>query len=282
MSTKRRGAQWGCLPGWPRGQQTAFTLVEILVVLAIISLLTAILFPAFARVRESARRTSCQSNMRQLGLGLIQYVQDNDERFPFSSLSTSRPSGGWAGRVFPYVKSIQTFKCPSDTTRAIAPKVPISYLYSQNISSMSNSDVTDAYHMAAFTDATRTVLLWEGFGVTADPTDSSEQNSCAFSGKHERCGGMGSGRGPATGPLRGVSGGNWANEPNWVEGARHLAGANFLATDGHAKWLTGSSVCPGMTASSPTSATCKLSSSDAAQGAGYGGADAAAMTMSPR
>jgi type II secretory pathway pseudopilin PulG len=57
----------------------------MLVVIAIIGLLAAILFPVFSRIRENARRSSCQSNMKQLGLGIMQYVQDFDERFPVGS-----------------------------------------------------------------------------------------------------------------------------------------------------------------------------------------------------
>src|SRR5580692_1236469 len=60
----------------------AFTLIELLVVIAIIAILAAILFPVFAQARESARKTSCLSNMKQISLGLTMYVQDYDERFP--------------------------------------------------------------------------------------------------------------------------------------------------------------------------------------------------------
>src|ERR1022692_2123096 len=63
-----------------RGQSSGFTLIELLVVIAIIALLAAILFPVFARARENARRSTCQSNLKQVGLGLLQYMQDYDEK----------------------------------------------------------------------------------------------------------------------------------------------------------------------------------------------------------
>jgi prepilin-type N-terminal cleavage/methylation domain-containing protein/prepilin-type processing-associated H-X9-DG protein len=65
-----------------RFARRGFTLIELLVVIAIIGLLAAILFPAFARARENARRSSCQSNLKQMALGVIQYTQDFDERSP--------------------------------------------------------------------------------------------------------------------------------------------------------------------------------------------------------
>ena len=61
-------------------QKRGFTLIELLVVVAIIGILAAILFPVFARARENARRASCQSNLKQIGLGIAQYTQDYDER----------------------------------------------------------------------------------------------------------------------------------------------------------------------------------------------------------
>jgi prepilin-type N-terminal cleavage/methylation domain-containing protein len=57
-----------------------FTLIELLVVIAIIAILAAILFPVFARARENARRASCQSNLKQIALGVFMYNQDYDEK----------------------------------------------------------------------------------------------------------------------------------------------------------------------------------------------------------
>jgi len=104
----------------------AFTLIELLVVISIIAILAAILFPVFARARENARRSSCQSNEKQIGLGILQYIQDYDERWPSKELGGSVPNGPaennsppnglvWCEQIYPYVKSTQIFKCPSNT-----------------------------------------------------------------------------------------------------------------------------------------------------------------------
>ena len=116
------------------------------------------------------------------------------------------------------------------------------------------------------------MLLWECFGVTADPTDATETNSAAYSGWHER------GGNPASGILKGCSGGSWVTS-SWINGARHLEGSNFLAADGHVKWLKSDNVCGGQTSGSATSSSCGYTS---AQGAGYDGPTAAQLTMSPR
>lgn len=122
-----------------------FTLIELLVVIAIIAILAAILFPVFSRARENARRTSCLSNMKQIGIGIMQYTQDYDERYPRFwggigaddryanpddiETDTGKPGGvflvapnpggaaahyrTWMDFVYPYVKNVQIFICPS-------------------------------------------------------------------------------------------------------------------------------------------------------------------------
>lgn len=106
-----------------RARKSAFTLIELLVVIAIIAILAAILFPVFARARENARRTSCQSNLKQIGIGMLQYVQDYDEKVPRSYYGIDRDASGagrwkWMDVIFPYVKNEQIFNCPSDILTA--------------------------------------------------------------------------------------------------------------------------------------------------------------------
>jgi len=95
-----------------------FTLIELLVVIAIIAILAAILFPVFAKVREKARAISCLSNSKQMGLAMMQYVQDNEETYPIcvdQSVTTDGVSDHnlyWVHRIYPYVKSVSVFACP--------------------------------------------------------------------------------------------------------------------------------------------------------------------------
>jgi prepilin-type N-terminal cleavage/methylation domain-containing protein/prepilin-type processing-associated H-X9-DG protein len=98
-----------------KAKLTAFTLIELLVVIAIIAILAAILFPVFAKAREKARQITCASNQKQIGLGVLQYVQDYDEIFPFRAGSNSADTDySWKNAIYPYVKSTGVFKCPDN------------------------------------------------------------------------------------------------------------------------------------------------------------------------
>ena len=103
--------------------RNGFTLIELLVVIAIIALLAAILFPVFGRVRENGRRTTCRSNLRQMGMGLLQYVIDNDSVMPTDKISPKPDPNDydandpltqeWQDFLQSYVKNDQVFTCPS-------------------------------------------------------------------------------------------------------------------------------------------------------------------------
>ncbi|RYX84447.1 DUF1559 domain-containing protein [bacterium] len=100
--------------------KSAFTLIELLVVIAIIAILAAILFPVFARARENARRASCQSNSKQILLGLVQYTQDYDEKFCPIYIQPTGAYYNWSQLIQPYLKSTQTFQCPSDSSTQVS------------------------------------------------------------------------------------------------------------------------------------------------------------------
>ena len=106
--------------------RSGFTLIELLVVIAIIAILSAILFPVFAQAREKARQTSCLSNMKQIGLALMQYSQDYDELYPLATneINPDDPTKApvymyditWVRTIQPYIKNTQVFVCPSTKT----------------------------------------------------------------------------------------------------------------------------------------------------------------------
>jgi prepilin-type N-terminal cleavage/methylation domain-containing protein/prepilin-type processing-associated H-X9-DG protein len=111
-----------------------FTLIELLVVIAIIAILASILFPVFARARENARKTSCLSNLKQIGLGIEQYKQDYEQRFlPAGQEEHTAPRT----RLQPYIKSNQLWVCPSETNAAVHAKTS-----SRNVSYMLNNQLT--------------------------------------------------------------------------------------------------------------------------------------------
>ena len=122
---------------WTKGRRKGFTLIELLVVIAIIAILAAILFPVFARAREKARTSSCQSNLKQIGIAAAMYAQDYDERYAVCWQYAPNPTQAWyPALLYPYVKNDQLFTCPSDPSPTARNNIYFSYAFNslQNIS----------------------------------------------------------------------------------------------------------------------------------------------------
>jgi prepilin-type N-terminal cleavage/methylation domain-containing protein/prepilin-type processing-associated H-X9-DG protein len=218
--------------------RNGFTLIELLVVIAIIAILAAILFPVFAKVREKARQTSCSSNMRQLGLGMLQYSQDYDEHWP-SSKATSGFAAGWAGSIYPYVKSKSVFTCPDDNTSATSPNVPISYAVNDNISNLAISGGAQAATAAGAAVApASSIMLFEVEKITGDPSNPAETSSLY---QVDACDG-GPGLEAMGTKIAGMNScGMFEIGSNYV----HTNGSNLVALDGHVKFLRPTQISTG-------------------------------------
>jgi prepilin-type N-terminal cleavage/methylation domain-containing protein/prepilin-type processing-associated H-X9-DG protein len=207
-----------------------FTLIELLVVIAIIAVLAAILFPVFSRARENARRASCQSNLKQVGLGFLQYTQDYDELLPQATYGPGGANlkGGWMfytafpgnpgngtyqsaqGNVYPYIRSSQIFVCPSD-----ADGLRSGNSYAMNACALSMDGFNEGgghlsgRPLAFFQDTPRWMLMAEesSAGSPMDATEGSTNDAY----------------------FRGEASDNFS--------LRHFDGSNLLFIDGHVKFF---------------------------------------------
>ena len=117
-------------------KKNAFTLTEILIGVAILALAALILFPLFARARDNLHHGSCSSNLKQIGLGLLQYTQDYDQKLPI--LTTQQ---GWFGALQPYVKSTRLFQCPDE--KESGDDKLIDYWFNQRLAGVEGKQIFD-------------------------------------------------------------------------------------------------------------------------------------------
>lgn len=261
----------------PLHQQRAngFTLIELLVVIAIIAILAAILFPVFARARENARRASCISNMKQIGIAMNMYTQDYDERLPEPGLGGvfRNASNTGLGQLFmgvlpfhlavqPYAKNYQVFACPSDSLRLNA--------------SVNRSGIVDAFKAANVPGAntlppySNSMTFHRAIGeifpmsyatnyILSNTYGYYRRSDGSFAAKDETQRGRSiaelsdpantwimtewgadstvglAGYYATPGYLNNAT--NPVDRARWRGGGRHFEGRNWLFTDGHVKWL---------------------------------------------
>jgi prepilin-type N-terminal cleavage/methylation domain-containing protein/prepilin-type processing-associated H-X9-DG protein len=251
-----------------------FTLIELLVVIAIIAILAAILFPVFQKVRENARRASCESNEKQIALGFTQYNQDADELMPSGTkivnpIVQGLDGAGWAGQVYPFIKSGAVFSCPDDpTVDTTAGETVVSYGFNSNISNGTNpvpnaqtGETPYAGALAQLNAPANTVLLFEvAYSAANVPLAGpiAETGSCAGDGgTHGPGQGTGTNTAPdchsAGGSSKNYDTGRFNNQTNSRQPTgRHTDGSNYAFVDGHVKWLRTSAVSVGYNATAAT------------------------------
>ena len=213
-----------------------FTLIELLVVIAIIAILAAILFPVFARARENARKSTCQSNLKQIGTGLIMYAQDYDQRY----LYYYGDGNLWVVKLQPYVKNSRVFICPSSnsgwgvvntTSCASTSHAPESTF--RNASGIVTYGYVTGQESATYGEI-RVDGTMQNLGVGYNYTEAqvhlpAETIAVCDTG----CPRM-RGRDHFMSFLNKTGGTAWYP---------HMDGSDFLFVDGHVKWLRAASIC---------------------------------------
>ena len=219
-----------------RSQRKGFTLIELLVVIAIIAILAAILFPVFARARENARRSSCQSNLKQIGIGFAQYTQDYDEKFPatdgwYRIGGAAGPTATWDLVIQPYVKSVQILTCPSDSNSKTWDlsaygfgNVKRSYAMARYLTISQTSDNTRQSEGMSLSSINQPSVTW----AAADRVNQTGQNDIFYT--YEYCD-LGHSDQSASDFGKNFNDGA---TPATATG-RHLGTTNVLYVDGHVK-----------------------------------------------
>jgi prepilin-type processing-associated H-X9-DG protein len=243
------------------------------VVIAIIAILAAILFPVFAQARGSARKASCISNLKQLSLGYLMYMQDYDEKLMMNKLDPVKPfngptawvdsyptgdcAGWWMGRVQPYIKNYQIMACPSDgralgQSNAWGQAVLLGHSYLEpgdakyfkvsyglnewldGVPGGSGNVAAPVDSLAAISYPASMVLFSDAIGQLTNDWDCS--GSLPLGG----CG-VGFSRAWYANTQWGVWANDWQDHRKYDHFARHNEGTAFAYLDGHAKWSKNSS-----------------------------------------
>lgn len=207
-----------------------FTIWEFLAVVAVFFIGVMLFFPTHPHSRESARKASCQNNLKQIALAFKQYQKDFDERYPLVFGSGESPQG-WAGDLQPYIQFPAVWQCPSDTN--------------STATSPTQSGHTDYWYNANF--ARRIVRGGTTIIKSPDPSGLGGWSQIILVGD----GGNDDGSGGHDGTYNQCGDGSSLNGRNQVclpaklftatypAAGIHLTGANFAFADGHVKWIRG-------------------------------------------
>lgn len=215
-------------------RRRAFTLIELMVVIAIIAILAAILFPVFSQAREKARAAACLSNCRQMGIALQMYVQDYDEYMPTVKMMGT-PGASWLEQLQPYVRTRLLQRCPSDNAAGWNETPP-------RVSSYGLNAYFDAFHppygdhmvghplnLAAVTFPAQCIYI-------AELADRHSKTGSSVKMDHFMPMYWGTPPRVVDSMMNMMTWDDATQTPTTLAFMRHQGGANYVFVDGHAKW----------------------------------------------
>ena len=212
-----------------------FNLWELLAVMGMIAVGAALLWPRLARVHPSGNNSTCQNNLKQIGLGFKQYINDYTERYPLivvteATGTTHTPPYGWADALQPYVKNTKFMQCPTDTTEGNADSSQPNfsdYWYNANFNRKIprvGTVIFSGANESMFGSTTQTIMAGDGGNTNKLPTFDARYNQCgdgnSLTRRNQIC-----------------VGARMVKLGIYPAADIHLKGANFLFADGHIKWL---------------------------------------------
>ena len=220
-----------------------FTLIELLVVIAIIAILAAILFPVFARARENARKATCQSNLKQIGMGVVMYAQDYDETLPFNYNYHANNTllTWWADDIQPYVKNYDFLRCPSAAPHgaytSLRAGLPPQYPPNLSKDYLCNAVAGNWPGFTGWKDAPF-VNNWSNPGRAMAAIKAPADVIAVFDAGYCQSGGWEFMELWAPEHTDAGPGNSCSNSPadGWV-GKKHMDGFNAAFCDGHVKWI---------------------------------------------
>jgi prepilin-type N-terminal cleavage/methylation domain-containing protein/prepilin-type processing-associated H-X9-DG protein len=239
-------------------KRSGFTLIELLVVIAIIAILAAILFPVFAQARTAARKATCISNLKQLALSQLMYIQDYDENFSSwdggvnpnnNAWNMPEGTGWWMNQTIPYIKNFGVHACPNDSRQFDENSYtdPNGWGFAIVLGSTANGTKPPKYYQSSY--GISEYLVSRSFPFRKITSVGYPANTIMYSdaigpliNDWDDCGTW-----PPFGPTRtwfanaGAWGAwgppDWRNYEYWKETVRHNEGEDIAYVDGHVKFL---------------------------------------------